>query len=113
MRRTAWILLMSLLLQLLAGSAWAWRATQASGTSPAHATHCHVTAAEAAGDSNNHPAPKTAAAAWAQADSHHCCAVGLGSPVQPMLQPLPQTTPASPHTPWASQNLQPDLRPPI
>ena len=112
MRRTVWPLLIALLLQL-AGSAWAWRGPQASGASEEHAAHCHGSAAAQAGVSDTHHAPKAPAAAGLQADSHHCCAIGLGSHVQPQVLPLPQATPASRHGPWASQSLQPDLRPPI
>ena len=107
------MLLIALLLQLLAGSAWAWRGPQASGAAHDHAAHCHGTAAEQAVGTDTHHTSPSSPAASLQADSHHCCAVGLGSHVQPQVLPLPQTTPSSQHGPWASQNLQPDLRPPI
>jgi hypothetical protein len=113
MRRNAWMLLIALLLQLFAGSAWAWRGLQASGAAHDHAAHCHGTATEQTVVSDAPHASHSSSPSGLQTDSHHCCAVGLGSHLQPQLPPLPQATPASQHGPWASQSLQPDLRPPI
>ena len=118
MRRTVWTLLLALLLQLLAGSVWAWRAAP----TPGHAPSCHDMMLSAAADSHMMHATPAATDLGAtdkahpvptQADSHHCCAVGLGVGAQPLLQPLPQAAPTSQHGPWASLNLRPDLRPPI
>ena len=108
MHRTAWPLMFALLLQLLIGSAWAWPGTPSS-QSPAH---CHESVMQSASADNAHsPAGPSQAGAW-HAD-HHCCAVGLGMAVQPPLPNLPQGTPNSPQYAWVSQNLRPDLRPPI
>ncbi len=114
MRPTLWTLLFALLLQVLAGSAWAWRSPQAdSHTAPLHTTHCHDTAAPENSSSDSHHAPGQSPAASAQADSHHCCAMVLSEAVHAQPQPLPQAPPASRHGPWASLSLRPDLRPPI
>ena len=112
MRRTVWTLLFAMLLQLVLGSAWAMRSTQPHG----HASHCHeVVAMERSTDAAppTHAAPNKVKAASIQADSHHCCAIGLGIGIQASLLPLPQATPASPYGSWISQSPRPDLRPPI
>ena len=112
MRRTVWTLLFAMLLQLLLSSAWAMRSTQPHG----HASHCHeVVAMERSTDAAppTHAAPNKVKAASIQADSHHCCAIGLGIGIQASLLPLPQATPASPYGSWISQSPRPDLRPPI
>ena len=112
MRRTVWTLLFAMLLQLVLGSAWAMRSTQPHG----HASHCHeVVAMERATDAAppTHATPNKVKAASIQADSHHCCAIGLGIGIQASLLPLPQATPDSPHGSWISQSPRPDLRPPI
>ena len=49
----------------------------------------------------------------ASADSHHCCAVGLGLGLAPLLAPLPQGAPHSVALAWLSLSTRPDLRPPI
>ena len=124
MRPTLWTLLFALLLQWLAGSAWAWRGPQASGhTGPLQTTqvqamhlqaaHCHDTAAPQANPHDKHYAPGQAHGGSAPSDSHHCCAISLGPTAQPLLQSLPQAPPVSQHGPWASLSLRPDLRPPI
>lgn len=108
MRRTLWTLLCALLLQLAAGSAWAWRSAHDLG----HNGHCHETATPSAlTQDTGHPESPTTANA--QTSDHHCCAVGLGSALQAALPPLPQAAPRSRHGPWASLSLRPDLRPPI
>ena len=113
MRRTVWTLLFALLLQLMAGNAWAWRAAQAgSHLSHGHTSHCHGTVMQNAVSDSHHP-PGQSHALSAQIDSHHCCVIGLGETVYPQLQPLPQATPTSQHGAWASLSLRPDLRPPI
>jgi len=112
MRRTVWTLLAALLLQLVLGSAWAMQATPSHRPAPS----CHETVGLQRADSDTHAAhaaPGKVPAPSVQADSHHCCAVGLGVGAQPQLPPLPQALPASPHRPWASLSLRPDLRPPI
>lgn len=103
MRRTLWTLLFAMLLQWLVGSAWAWHAPQAA--SPA--AHCHeVVQTEQAAHPTSH-------AVSVHADSHHCCAIGLGMGVQVLPVPLPQAAPVSEHGPWVSLSLRPDLPPPI
>ena len=110
MRRTVWTLLIALLLQLLAGSAWALRSPH-SGHAPAT---CHEALPHEAAPADAHPpSGDTKHAATLQHDSHHCCAVGLGAGMPVLLQPLPQSAPSSRHGPWASLSLRPDLRPPI
>ncbi len=112
--RTVWTLLLAMLLQLLAGSAWAWRVP----TAAAPVIHCHDMAADASladaphmasAQDTAHPSPQ----AGHHADSHHCCAVGIGTGMPSQLLPLPQAVPCSQHGPWASLSLRPDLRPPI
>ena len=112
--RTVWTLLLAMLLQLLAGSAWAWRMP----TAAAPVMHCHDMAADASladaphmasAQDTAHPSPQ----AGHHADSHHCCAVGLGTALPSLVQPLPTSTPARQQTAWASLSLSPDLRPPI
>ena len=110
MHRTVWTLLFALLLQLVAGSAWALR-------SP-HPSHCPANdhalmAHEASPGDAHHPSTDKTHTATVQHDSHHCCAVGLGAGIPALLQPLPQAAPTSQHGPWASLSLRPDLRPPI
>ena len=109
MRHTVWTLLFALLLQLLAGSAWAWRGAQATE----HSAHCHNTAVQAASGTDTHHTAGKALSGSSQPDSHHCCAVCIGAAMQPLLPPLPQAAPTSRHGPWASLSLRPDLRPPI
>ncbi len=110
MRRTVWTLLFALLLQLLAGSAWALRSERSSHP-PAT---CHDAAVhQAAPTDTHHASGDTTHAATVQHDSHHCCAVGLVAGIPALLQPLPQAAPNSQHGPWASLSLRPDLRPPI
>jgi len=46
-------------------------------------------------------------------EGHHCCAVGLGLGVPPLLSPLPQAAPRSVARGWDSLKMRPDLRPPI
>mgnify|MGYP000567784487 FL=1 len=109
MRRTVWTLLFALLLQWFTGGAWALSARQA----PDLAVHCHeVLVVNDASATHASPTDSTHAHSG-QSDSHHCCAIGLGVGVQAQLLPLPQTLPNSPHGPWASLSLRPDLRPPI
>ena len=110
--RTVWTLLLALLLQLLLGSAWAMR----SAHPVSQAGHCHEVVAlpSPAPDAHHgHAAKDKAPTFLQQADGHHCCAVGLGQGVQPWLQPLPSSAPASQHGTWISQSPRPDLRPPI
>ena len=107
MRSTAWTLLFALLLQWVAASAWAWRAPQHD----APAAHCHDSVPSASA-SDPHAAETHASQGTAQHDTHHCCAVGIGSGSTPQLPPLPQAAPTSQHGPWASLSLRPDLRPP-
>ena len=112
MRRTVWTLLFAMLLQLLLGSAWAMRSTQPHG----HTSHCHEVVTMERSTHDAHPpqaTPDKVKAASIQADSHHCCAIGLGIGIQASLPPLPQVTPASLHGSWISQSPRPDLRPPI
>ena len=112
MRRTVWTLLFAMLLQLLAGSAWAMRSTQPNG----HVSHCHEVVTMERPTHEAHPpqaAPDKVKASSLQVDSHHCCAIGLGIGMQASLLPLPQATPASPYGNWISQSPRPDLRPPI
>jgi hypothetical protein len=110
MRHTARTLLLALLLQLVAGSAWAL------GSSPtsAHAAHCQelvVHVAAAADDTHTTSDPSHTA--HLQQDSHHCCAVGLGAGMKASMETLPNCAPASPYRPWVSLSLSPNLRPPI
>ena len=112
MHRTVWTLLFALLLQLVLGSAWAMRVTPSHHPAPS----CHETVNLQREDTDTlgaHAAHGKVPAPSVQADNHHCCAVGLGVGVQPQLLPLPQAQPASPHSPWASLSVRPDLRPPI
>ena len=115
MRHTAWTLLFALLLQLVAGSAWARHGLEPS---PA-AAHCHEPVVQGTAAAQAHHAQSPAAPQGkvqhltVQADSHHCCAVGLGTGVQAWLLPLPQAAPSTRHGPWFSRSLRPDLRPPI
>jgi len=134
MRRTVWTLLMAWLLQLLLAS---------SGWALASAAHAHTTAnavaapachgigvsglpqAPAAARASAHDAHATHSApahhsgnstnstTHHSADSHHCCAVGLGLGLAPMLAPLPQAAPVGVALRWASLSTRPDLRPPI
>ena len=135
MRRTVWTLLTIWLLQLLlAGSAWArWGTTGAHAeahaaahaaaltTAAAHvAAHpCHNSGggndggSTAAHNASSH-SPTAQHTPWQpSADSHHCCAVGLGLGVAPQLAPLPQAAPHSVARVWVSLSTRPDLRPPI
>ena len=114
MRRTVWTLLIAVLLQLLVGNAWAWRAAQAQGHA-SHGTtvHCHGQAAPQAPSADTQHATELPSSASMQGDSHHCCAVGLGLDVAVWPSPLPQAPPLAQHTAWASLSLPPDLRPPI
>ena len=70
----------------------------------AHATHSAPV--HPSGDSTNSTTHHSA-------DSHHCCAVGLGLGLAPMLAPLPQAAPVGVALRWASLSTRPDLRPPI
>ena len=112
MRPTAWTLLFALLLQLMLGSAWAMRVTSSHHAAPS----CHDSVSiQAHGPEGHsaHAAQDQAPAHTAQADKHHCCAVGLGTGVQAILLPLPQAVPTSLPSLWVSLSLRPDLRPPI
>ena len=109
MHRIVWTLLLALLLQLLAGSAWALRGAQATE----HSAHCHDSVVQVTTSSDTHHSAGQTQTGSVQSDSHHCCAVGLGTVVQPVLSSLPQARPASPCGLWASLQLRPDLRPPI
>jgi hypothetical protein len=112
MRRTVWSLLLVLLLQLMLGTAWAMHRAQASKP----AAHCHETSAQPSAQvdaQTTHATQGKVHSPCAQGDAHHCCAVGFGIGIQPMLPSLPQTPPASQHGFWISQSLRPDLRPPI
>ena len=136
MRRTVWTLLTAWLLQLLlASSGWALAgATAAHTQTPRHgeAVHaCHgadasrtqhaqQTAMARASDDHathkaqvHHSTNHANHAAHHSADSHHCCAVGLGLGVAPPLAPLPQAAPVGVALRWASLSTRPDLRPPI
>ena len=131
MRRTVWTLLTAWLLQLLLAS---------SGWALASAAHAHTTAnavaapachgidvsglpqAPAAARASAHDAhathsapahPSTNSTTHHSADSHHCCAVGLGLGLAPVLAPLPQAAPVGVALRWASLSTRPDLRPPI
>lgn len=112
MRRTVWTLLFALLLQLVLGSAWAMRV--APSNHPAPSCHEMVSFQQGKPDAHAaHGAHDKVPAQSAQIDSHHCCAVGLGIGIQTLLLPLPQALPTSPHSPWASVSMRPNLRPPI
>ena len=134
MRRTVWTLLTAWLLQLLlASSGWALvsaaHARTAANAVPAPACHgvdvsglpqAPATARASAHDDHaTHSAPvhhsgnSTSNAAHHSADSHHCCAVGLGLGLAPELAPLPQAAPVGVALRWASLSTRPDLRPPI
>ena len=134
MRRTVWTLLTAWLLQLLlASSGWAL-----ASAAPAHTTAnlvaapaCHgigvselpLPSAEARASAHDahatHQAPvhhsnnSTSSTVHHSADSHHCCAVGLGLGLAPVLAPLPQAAPVGEALRWASLSMRPDLRPPI
>jgi len=111
-RRAIWPLVFALLLQWLMASAWAMRGAPATGLASA----CHEAAVIQIADVEQHHAHAAQGKApnhTAQTDSHHCCAVGFGANVQPLLPLLPQAIPASQHRDWASLSLRPDLRPPI
>ena len=108
MHRTVWILLFTLLMQLVSASAWTMPTPEAAS----HPGHCHETLAQDATTTAAHP-QDSAQTSQRHTDSHHCFAVGLGACVQPLLAPLPQAAPTSRHGPWASLSLRPDLRPPI
>ena len=114
MRRTVWTLVVALLLQLVASSAWALRGPH----SPGPTGHCHASVAagpavQAPETAHTLPAPDAASTPSLQIDSHHCCAVGLGLGLPVLPPPLPQASPHSPLRHWLSWSLRPDLRPPI
>ena len=109
MRRTVWILLFTLLMQLVSASAW----TMPAPESASHPAHGHETVAQDGTTTATHPQDSAQTSHRHTDNSHHCCAVGLGTGVQPLLAPLPQAAPTSWHGPWASLSLRPDLRPPI
>ena len=111
-RNAIWPLVFVLLLQWFMGSAWAMRGVPATG----HASACHETAVIQISDfeqNSAHAGQGKDPTHTAQTDSHHCCVVGSGAALQPLLLPLPHALPASLHSPWASLSLRPDLRPPI
>ena len=104
MHRTLWTLIFALLLQLFAGSSWAWTVPNPiSAQEATAATHCHESVAhdEASGQTS------------AQIGAHHCCAVGIGVEVQVQMPALPQAQPVSQLGSWASWRTWPDLPPPI
>jgi hypothetical protein len=109
MRRALWPLIVSLLLQLMAGGAWAGK------LGPAPSGHCHDASAlfvEPAAQAD--PAEAVdAQSPGQQADGHQCCAVGLAWLEPPLQSPPPQTAPAELTDSWLSLALRPDLRPPI
>lgn len=107
--RTAWTLLFGLLLQLLAGSAWAWRGPQTTK----HSGHCQDTVVQIASAANAQHAESKNHAGPDMADPHHCCTVGVGMAIETVPQPLPQAMPTSQQTLWASLSLRPEQRPPI
>ena len=107
MRRALWPLIFSLLLQLLAGSAWA------RSMGAAQPGHCHDTATSLAVSQDSPSDASNAPAQPLPADGHHCCAVGLGWLEPPLQSPLPQAAPADLTDFWLSLALRPDLRPPI
>ncbi len=107
MRTTAWTLLFALLLQVVAGAAWALQADRGSPM-PAH---CHEPVSAVAAD--DHSAADLVHARQPPLESHHCCAVGLGAGAPSPWLTLPRATPISQPAVWASLSLSPDLRPPI
>jgi hypothetical protein len=110
MRPAVWTLLLALLLQVFAGSAWALQ----SSTGSMRPTHCHEPVAPvSAGPASDGNSDEHRHSPQKSLDSHHCCAVGLGTALPSLVQPLPTSTPARQQTAWASLSLSPDLRPPI
>lgn len=107
--RTVWTLLVALLLQLAGPSVWA---LHSPASSPASG-HCHerVVHDTPATDADQTSHPKQTAGV--QADSHHCCAVGLALGLTATVQALPQTAPQSRQQAWTSLSPRPALRPPI
>jgi Protein of unknown function (DUF2946) len=102
MRHTVWTVLLALLLQLFASSAWALRPGCGSHAHEAeHAKHPQASQSDHAGSPQG------------PHDSHHCCAVGIGLGETAPTQRLPQAAPLAPVWAWISQSLRPDLRPPI
>ena len=97
MRRTVWSLLLVLLLPLMLSTAWAMHTAQPSPP----AAHCHEASAQPSAQVDSHTTPTTHTpqdkghALCAQGDAHHCCAVGFGIGMEPLLQALPQAPPAS------------------
>jgi len=113
-RRTAWILLLTLLLQWV-GHAWAWE-VRLSGA-PTFPGHCHealvLQAAPATHGQAAAAANSKSSATVSGLDSHLCCAMGLGMAGPAPLLSLAQTQPVSQHNTWHSLVQPPDLRPPI
>jgi hypothetical protein len=115
MRHTVWTVLLALLLQLFASSAWALR--------PGCGSHAPTLDAAASGHSHAHESAHAkhpqasqsdhAASPQGPHDSHHCCAVGIGLGDTAPTRLLPQAPPLAPVWAWTSQSLRPDLRPPI
>jgi len=108
MRKTVWTLLIALLLQWLAGSAWALGSAQAGGPAP----QCHESVL-AVSASMHHGDDEDTHTVHTQHSGHHCCVTGLGTGLSLLVLALPKSSPTSPSAAWASLTLCPDLRPPI
>lgn len=104
MNRTLWTLIFAMVLQLIAGGAWAWVDSHSeNGRDASPALHCseqmvHDDAPEQSG---------------VQVCTYHCCAVGIGARLQVQIPALPQAQPISLPIWWASWRTRPDLPPPI
>jgi hypothetical protein len=107
MRRALWPLIFSLLLQLLAGNAWAG---SMGHPQPGHCHDAATSVAVAVGQASSSDAVDVPGS---QVDSHHCCAVGQGWLEPPLQAPPPQAAPTALVSSWLSLALRPDLRPPI
>ena len=131
MRRISWFLVLVILLKLGVGPVMAMpAATQSHPTLPEQhsavlpACHGHgvTPTASALTDSlswaqaSHDPTSKDPAShahGAADADCHHCCAVGLGCLMTVCLHPTPAAHAERITHDWESASLRPDLRPPI
>lgn len=114
MRSFSWLLILLVLFRLGSGTAMAMPThTTAPSERPvmtASACHEHTTPAQA-GDLTS-KSPETVL--WSSLDDcHHCCAVGLVSPMPTLWPPTPETPSNSAIEGWNSVSVRPDLRPPI